>query len=101
MNYISIRLKLLITCAVLSFDLVAHAQENTHQNIPPVQFQKVQIASESYESVGVFDVNNDGELDIVSGSFWYEGPDFPKKDISEMWSGMANTGMILQPFPWM
>ena len=34
------------------------------------------IASESFESVGVFDVNNDGNPDIVSGTFWYEGPDF-------------------------
>lgn len=27
-----------------------------------------------YEAAGVFDV--DGKLDIVSGGFWYEGPDF-------------------------
>jgi len=34
------------------------------------------IASESYETVSVFDVNNDNNLDIISGDFWYEGPDF-------------------------
>ena len=34
------------------------------------------IAAESFESVGVFDVNNDGKPDIVSGAYWYEGPDF-------------------------
>jgi hypothetical protein len=28
------------------------------------------------ESSSVFDVNNDGVLDIVSGEYWYEGPDF-------------------------
>jgi hypothetical protein len=27
----------------------------------------------------VFDVNNDGVLDIVSGAWWYAGPDFKKK----------------------
>lgn len=42
----------------------------------PVKFRKVPIASESFESVGVFDVNKDGKLDLVSGAFWYEGPDF-------------------------
>ena len=42
----------------------------------PVKFRKVLIADELYESAGVFDVNNDGHLDIVSGAFWYEGPEF-------------------------
>lgn len=41
-----------------------------------VKFHKQMIAAESFESVGVFDVNNDGKTDIVSGAYWYEGPDF-------------------------
>ena len=41
-----------------------------------VKFRKQMIAAESFESVNVFDVNNDGKLDIVSGAFWYEGPQF-------------------------
>ena len=44
----------------------------------PLKFRKVLIADERYESAGVFDVNNDGILDIVSGAYWYEGPDFTK-----------------------
>lgn len=44
-----------------------------------VKFQKQMIAAESFESVGVFDVNNDGNPDIVSGDFWYEGPGFIKR----------------------
>ena len=44
----------------------------------PLKFQKILIADERYESAGVFDVNNDGILDIVSGAWWYEGPDFKK-----------------------
>jgi hypothetical protein len=43
------------------------------------RFTKTKIASESYESVGVFDVNNDGFLDIVSGAYWYEGPIFKNR----------------------
>ena len=42
----------------------------------PLQFTKQQIASESYETVGVFDVDNDNILDLVSGAYWYKGPDF-------------------------
>jgi len=32
-----------------------------------------------FESAGVFDVNNDGIPDIVSGGFWYEGPHFTRR----------------------
>lgn len=45
----------------------------------PLHFLKTKIASESYESVGVFDVNGDKIPDIVSGAFWYEGPDYLKR----------------------
>jgi len=61
-----------------------------------LKFIKKQIASESYESVGVFDVNNDGKPDIVSGAFWYEGPLFQKKNyigpvkqIGEYWDDFS------------
>lgn len=39
------------------------------------------IAAESAESAGVFDVNGDEILDIVSGSYWYEGPLFLKRHL--------------------
>lgn len=45
----------------------------------PLVFTKKPIASESYESVGVFDVNNDDVPDVVSGAYWYEGPDYSKR----------------------
>jgi len=45
----------------------------------PLKFRKVFIADERYESAGVFDVNGDGIPDIVSGAWWYEGPDFRKQ----------------------
>lgn len=57
---------LLFSCILLSsFSLIAQ-----------VRFTRQMIAAESYESVAAFDVNNDGNLDIVSGDFWYEGPAF-------------------------
>ena len=45
----------------------------------PIKFRKALVADERYESAGVFDVNNNGVPDIVSGAFWYEGPDFAKR----------------------
>ena len=47
--------------------------------MPPVRFQKILISDERYESAGVFDVDNDGVLDIVSGAYWYPGPRFDRK----------------------
>ncbi len=45
----------------------------------PTRFQKILIADERYESAGVFDVNNDGIPDIVSGAYWYPGPRYDRK----------------------
>jgi len=45
----------------------------------PIQWTKKWISDETFESAGVFDVNKDGKLDIVSGGYWYPGPDFKKK----------------------
>lgn len=45
----------------------------------PLKWRRHWVSDETYESAGVFDVNNDGVPDIVSGAFWHEGPDFRKK----------------------
>jgi len=47
----------------------------------PLKFRKVMIADERYESAGVFDVTGNGVLDIVSGKYWYEGPDYRKQHV--------------------
>lgn len=73
-------MKILIPVLFLLISINASAFQSEEDTIPaeakPIRFSKKQLASESYESVGVFDVNNDQVLDIVSGGFWYEGPDF-------------------------
>lgn len=51
------------------------------QPVPELRFRKQLIAAESSESAGVFDVNGDHVLDIVSGSYWYEGPAFLKRHL--------------------
>ena len=49
-----------------------------------IEWKKAKISDETYESVGVFDVNNDGRLDIVSGGYWYESPDWTKHKICDV-----------------
>ncbi|MGV3586111.1 MAG: FG-GAP repeat domain-containing protein [Adhaeribacter sp.] len=44
-----------------------------------VKFRKQFVSAESFESVGVFDVNGDKVPDLVSGCFWYEGPGYSKR----------------------
>ncbi len=55
--------------------LIAQA-ESDQTTTGPIQFRMKTIAFESYESAGVFDVDGNDTLDIISGAFWYEGPDF-------------------------
>ena len=64
----------------LGFVLSLPAQDqHTTLSGKPLHFTKMQLSSESYESAGVMDVNNDGHLDVVSGAFWYEGPVFSQR----------------------
>ncbi|MCK8492835.1 VCBS repeat-containing protein [Spirosoma sp. RP8] len=48
---------------------------------PTPQFKRYFVAAESYESVGVFDVDKNDTLDLVSGDFWYEGPSFRRRHL--------------------
>ncbi len=45
---------------------------------PPLKFERTRIgdAKVIYEAASACDVNNDGALDIVSGEYWFQGPDF-------------------------
>jgi len=47
---------------------------------PAPSFKKLQLTEKFYcEGAYYADFNKDGKLDVVSGPFWYEGPDFQKK----------------------
>ncbi|MEQ9437889.1 MAG: VCBS repeat-containing protein [Cyclobacteriaceae bacterium] len=71
--------KKILSLAMVSLGFTTLVSAQQPKNAKEIQFEKTQIASESYESVGVFDVNNDGQHDIVSGAFWYQGPEFVKR----------------------
>ncbi|HOM72885.1 MAG TPA: VCBS repeat-containing protein, partial [Armatimonadota bacterium] len=49
-----------------------------------IQWEKIKLDDGSFESANVFDVNNDGILDIVCGGYWYEGPDFKKHKLCDV-----------------
>ena len=47
---------------------------------PAPTFKKLQLTDKFYcEGAYYADFNKDGRLDVVSGPYWYEGPDFVKK----------------------
>ena len=68
----SYRLKM---CSLISICLFCV----TAQGIESLAFKKQQISDSAYESACAADLNNDGELDIVCGEYWFEGPSFKKK----------------------
>jgi hypothetical protein len=41
-------------------------------------------ADSRFEAAGVLDVNRDGKLDILSGGFWYEAPDWTRHFVREI-----------------
>jgi hypothetical protein len=45
----------------------------------PLVWERTRIGDVTFEAASVFDINNDGKLDIVSGEYWFEGPIFAKR----------------------
>lgn len=45
----------------------------------PVRFRKRLLADTPYEAASVFDIDGDGVPDIVSGAYWWKGPDFVER----------------------
>ncbi len=43
---------------------------------PTARFERRKISDQAFEAASVCDVDQDGNKDIVSGNFWYAGPDF-------------------------
>ena len=58
------------------------------QSLPAAEQPRMAVhninAAAEYPACGVIDVNKDGKLDIVSGGFWYEAPDWKKHFLREV-----------------
>ena len=58
--------------------------------VAPLQSGELQFrlhpinADSTFEACAVIDVNHDGKLDIVSGRFWYEAPDWKRHFVREV-----------------
>ncbi|HTL58310.1 MAG TPA: VCBS repeat-containing protein [Candidatus Limnocylindrales bacterium] len=52
-------------------------------------FKKIRVTDQFWaEGADMADFNRDGQVDLVSGPFWYEGPDFKKRH--EIWPATAS-----------
>lgn len=65
----------LVLVALLAGSLVSPAKDYTLHT-----FKKTQLTDKFWSEGATFgDLNRDGKADIVSGPYWYEGPDFTKR----------------------
>ncbi len=44
-----------------------------------LHFERSRIGDTTYEACSMFDVDHDGAVDIVSGEYWFSGPNFTKQ----------------------
>ncbi|HOA72468.1 MAG TPA: VCBS repeat-containing protein [Phycisphaerae bacterium] len=51
---------------------------------PSIKWEKHQLSDHLNEGIAVFDVNNDGKLDITAGPEWYAAPDFKPRPVRKM-----------------
>ena len=64
----------LLWAALFSSTILASAKDYTLHS-----FKKIQLTDKFWgEGASFGDFNRDGKMDIVSGPFWYEGPDYKK-----------------------
>jgi len=69
-----VRRFLLTTLATFSIPAIVHSADALHT------FKKTRLTDQFWAEGATFgDFNHDGKMDIASGPFWYEGPDFKKR----------------------
>jgi hypothetical protein len=72
----------LLLMIILGSASLAEAKDLLHT------FKKVQATDQFWaEGADIGDFNHDGKIDVVSGPFWYEGPDFTNRH--EIWPATA------------
>jgi hypothetical protein len=75
--------RILVFCLLVAIPAVVSAKQQLQV------FNKVQATDQFWaEGADIGDFNHDGKMDIVSGPFWYEGPDFKKRH--EIWPANAS-----------
>jgi hypothetical protein len=67
---------------------------------PQLAFERIEIGQSTFEAASAFDVDLDGNMDIICGGYWYPGPDFQKshkicdvKQAGEYWDDFSDYPM--------
>ena len=81
------RSALVVWASLAALALPARAGEPTWK-------QRTIDGRSEFEAAGVFDVDGDGRLDVVSGGRWYQGPDWTPHPIRDV----SRTGSYLNDF---
>jgi len=65
-----------------------------------LRFERSKVSDHTFEAASVFDVDGDGQKDIVSGAYWFRGPDFLRshklteiEKIGEYWDDFSDFPM--------
>ena len=61
-------------CRLLSIVVLVLLSASAATSAAEVKFSPHRVGRFRGEACGVADFNNDGRLDIIAGSFWYEAP---------------------------
>lgn len=63
---------------MMAFAMAVVLAATAAEDAPMVKFEKARIGDVVFEAASAVDINNDGVMDIVSGGYWFEGPEFTK-----------------------
>lgn len=55
---------------------------------PQIRWEKVKLIANLNEGIDIADINRDGKLDVISGPWWFEAPDWRKHPVRDI--GIAN-----------
>lgn len=72
-----------MTLVVLVFSITRfmEAQTDSYQDLFKLHVINIQSI---FSSCAVFDIDQDGDTDIISGAFWYEAPDWKKHFVADV-----------------
>ncbi len=71
----------LLILFVLAFSFRATAQPSGK---PQLEWRVQQLHKDYNEGIAVGDIDGDGKLDITSGEFWYQAPDFKQRPLRKV-----------------